>query len=242
LTLTLTEGVLCIALLGYIYGGQILPLRRPQQFWQHTRQHLSFGLRGVLTGVMTEMNTRIDVIMLGLVSSDALVGLYSFAAILAEGFAQFPIAVRYNVDPRLGQYFAHDDRAEITTFARRVRRYFWPGMLALGIAASLAYPVVFLLISDETGLATSWLVFILLAAGHVLTAGYSPFNGIILIGKLPGWQSGLMLLITLSNIILNLLLIPPLGLFGAAIATSISAIIGTIGLVLVARVRLDVKL
>jgi O-antigen/teichoic acid export membrane protein len=191
---------------------------------------------------MTEINTRIDVIMLGLVSSDALVGLYSFAAILAEGFAQFPIAVRYNVDPRLGQYFARDEGAEITAFARRVRRAFWPGMFALGVAAALAYPVVFSVLSGDAGLVTSWLIFVLLAAGHVLTAGYSPFNGIILIGKLPGWQTVLMLLTTLSNVALNLLLIPPLGLYGAAIATSLSVIIGTIGLVLVARLRLSVVL
>jgi O-antigen/teichoic acid export membrane protein len=199
-------------------------------------------MRGVLTGVLSEMNTRIDVLMLGLVYTDAMVGVYSFAAILAEGFFQLSVAVRNNADPRLGQYFAHGQRAEITAFARQIRRYFFPVMFGIGILAVVVYPLVLTVISSPEHLTTSWLVFGILITGYVLTSGYTPFNGLLLIGNLPGWQTGLMLLTTITSISLNALLIPLLGLYGAALATAMTFIVSTIALVIIARYRLDVIL
>ena len=241
LALTLAELVLFAMLVVYIYGW-ILPRRWPHTFWQDVRMHINFGVRGILTGVLSEMITRVDVLMLGLVSSDAVVGLYSFAAILAEGFSQLAVAVRNNVDPRLGQYFTHDERSAITDFARQIRRYFVPVMFGIGLLAAAAYPVLYYLLSGQEGLTTSWLVFIILAAGHVLTAAYTPFNGILLIGNLPGWQTGLMFFTTVTSIALNTLLIPLLGIHGAALATALTYILSTGALILLAKTRLNVQL
>jgi O-antigen/teichoic acid export membrane protein len=240
-SLTITEAILCFALAAYIYP-RVLPLSKPRAFRSHLRTHLSFGMRGVMTGVLTEMNTRIDVLLLGFVASDALVGLYSFAAIMAEGFAQFPIAVRYNVDPQLGLYFARDERPAISQFSRQVRRIFVPIMLVLGVLAMLAYPVVFLALSGKTGLAESWIVFSILVAGYTATSGYSPFNDILLIGGLPEWQTGLMIFTILVNITLGITLIPFLSLFGAALAVFSTVIIGTIALIVIARQQLKIAL
>jgi O-antigen/teichoic acid export membrane protein len=240
-TLTITEALLCMALVAYIYP-HVLPLSRPRSLSRHLRVHLSFGLRGVMTGVLTEMNTRIDVLLLGFVASDSLVGLYSFAAILAEGFAQFPIAVRYNVDPQLGQYFARSERSAITSFSHQIRRIFVPIMVALGILAIMVYPIVFRVLSGNDGLVESWVVFGILTAGYTLTSGYSPFNDILLIGGLPGWQTGLMLFTVLVNIILGIVLIPLLNLYGAAVAVCSTILIGTIALIIISKRQLKVQL
>lgn len=219
LALTLAELVLFVVLMIYLYT-QILPLRSPHNFRTHTRAHFSYGIRGMMSGVLTELNTRIDVLMLGLFLSDRAVGLYSFAAVLAEGFAQIPIAVRYNVDPLIGDYFAKDQRSRITDLAQKIRRYFLPAMALLGVVSVLAYPVVYVLLAGTDGLYVSWVVFAVLAVAHIAIAGYTPMRGILLQGGAPGVYTLVILATALTNILLNALLIPQFQLYGAAIATA----------------------
>ena len=52
-----------------------------------------------MSGILTEVNTRVDILVLGYFHGDTLVGVYSFAAILAEGFSQLPMVVRRSIDP-----------------------------------------------------------------------------------------------------------------------------------------------
>ena len=108
-SLTVAEAVLLIALMIYL-NLRVFALwsRRPTRYW--FKEHFRFGLRGCLSGALSEMNTRIDVLMLGyFLISDSVVGLYSFAAIPAEALGQLAMVVRRNVDPVLGACFAKGD-------------------------------------------------------------------------------------------------------------------------------------
>ena len=51
-------------------------------------EHLNFGVKGFLSGALAEVNTRVDVILLGLYTNFTIVGIYTFAATFAEGFSQ----------------------------------------------------------------------------------------------------------------------------------------------------------
>ena len=221
LSLTLAEIVLFVGLVIFTYRW-VVPLRPIAHVCERLSEHLSFGLRGVLSGMLMELNTRVDVLMLGYFVSDAQVGIFSFAAIMAEGSAQIPTAVRWNVDPIIGSHFADGSTEQIAVLSRRIRRFFYPTMLLIGLVAVIAYPWIYDLLAGGDGAAESWWVFAIITAGVVIGAGYRPFGGLLLQAGKPGLFTMFILVLVLTNVLFNLLFIPVLGIYGAALATMLT--------------------
>jgi O-antigen/teichoic acid export membrane protein len=219
IVLTLTEVVLFLCLAPYIKS--FLPF--PKSF-QHLKawfpSHISYGVRGFMSGALAELNTRVDVLLLGYFGSDATVGVYSFAATVGEGFGQLAMALRYNVDPIMGACFARDDKESIEKYAKKIQKIFYPAAIAIGIAAIALFPVVFGVLVKKQLAYDSWGVFAILAVGIMLNAGFRPFYGIILQGGRPGMHTIFIAILVISNAILCLCLIPVFGIYGAALATS----------------------
>lgn len=218
-SLTAAEVLLFLLLAAYLHL-RVVPLWITRRASKWFREHGSYGLRGFFSGFLSEMNTRVDVLMLGWLCSDGVVGLYSFAAIFAEGFAQLPVVVRRNVDPILGRCFAEDDRSRIETIAPKVRNATYLIMSLVSVAAVAVYPLLPRLMSDQAQFGASWGVFAILMAGIALNSGCRPFLGILLQGGRPGMNTILIAGVVGGNALMNLALIPPLGMYGAAAATA----------------------
>jgi hypothetical protein len=118
---------------------RLLPLRVVQNWRARIREPLSFGLRGMLSGGLTALNARVDVIVLSYFTPATNVGLYNFAAMLAEGFAQFPITLRWNPNPFIKRDFGAKRRAEITALGRPRRGHVFLliGLLIVTVLVSL---------------------------------------------------------------------------------------------------------
>jgi O-antigen/teichoic acid export membrane protein len=84
-----TEGTLLLVLLGELVTHVSLSLRRG--WLVHVRAHLDYGIRGVLATLAFEINSKLDVWMLGIVMTDAQVGIYSLASALNEGAMQLAV-------------------------------------------------------------------------------------------------------------------------------------------------------
>lgn len=192
-------------------------------FWMRT--HLSFGVRGFFSGMLAELNTRVDVLMLGWLLNDKIVGIYSLAAIPAEGFAQIPLMVRRNFDPIIGASLAADERSALETAARRIKRTTYSIMLALGLAGVLLFPLFVWLFVRDKGFGDSSWVFAILVAGIVMNAGYRPFLGMLLQAGRPATHTLLMCAVVLTNVVMNYALIPHWGVFGAATATAFALLV-----------------
>lgn len=184
--------------------------------------HLRFGLRGLLAGVVLELNTRLDVIMLGrFLTEDAPVGIYSLAVAVAEGVFQVLTVLQNNYNPLLAQGLV-GDRSGLPALIRRGRRQgFWL-LTGLGAVAVLGYPLGADLLMGDPAYRAGWLPFGLLIAGIVSAAAWLPFGQILLMGNRPTLHSAYMLSILAVNVLGNALLIPRLGLAGAALGTAIS--------------------
>ncbi|MCP4374516.1 MAG: oligosaccharide flippase family protein [Deltaproteobacteria bacterium] len=241
LSLTLTEVILFVGLVIYV-NARLFFIKAPANFRQWFHAHLSFGARGVLSGVLIELNTRVDIIMLGYFSTDAMVGVYSFAAILAEGFSQIPLVLRWNVDPIIGRYFSEGHKEQISVLAGKIKRVFYPVMGLIGVLAILLYPVLLQLWMPETAVIVSWGVFVLIIVGVVLNAGYRPFGGIMLQGGRPGSYTLFVGGMVLSNVVLNIALIPILGIYGAAVATAVVYVLEAILIVISAKKLFGIQL
>ncbi len=232
---SLAEAALAVVLgLYVVLRAAPLGPRRVRRSW--LARHGVFGWKSFLSGTLSELNTRVDVLCLGFFLSDRLVGVYSFAAILAEGFNQLPYVVRNNLDPLIGNRFADGQRQRIEHYARRVRRVFWPAMAAAGLAGVLVYPWLLRLLFDGGGdFAASGGVFAILVLGVVVSAGHRPFLGVLAQGGRPEAYTLLVTLVVAGNLAGNLLAIPFLGIHGAALATAAMLVAESALLVVFAR-------
>jgi O-antigen/teichoic acid export membrane protein len=187
-----------------------------------SRHHLSFGIRNVASGMLLELNTRVDVLMLGTFLGDAEVGIYSFAALFAEGFYQLFVVLQNNYNPLLASQLAAGRKPEVESLVRRGRRASWMLGAAGGVLAVAVYPLIQALFTNDPLLDQSLLPFAILIAGQVLAAGYLPFQGYLAMANLPGWHTLFLLGTVLLNALGNACAIPLLGIAGAAVATGLS--------------------
>jgi len=218
-----SELLLAIALIGFVHKSVVgLGLRYVTRSWIF--RHLSFGMRGFFGGMLSDLNTRVDIILLGYFVNDASVGIYSFAAVFAEGFGQISYVVKQNLDPIIGRLTAAKSIDQLRSVMRRVVLVFVPFILALSIVAALLFPVMVRLLTDDR-FVESWPIFTILLAGVVINAGFRPFQGVFLLTGRPGLHSLFFLIIVFSNAILNILFIQRMGTIGAAVATSLAYVI-----------------
>jgi O-antigen/teichoic acid export membrane protein len=235
LAFTISEFVLFIALISFVYSC-LLSIKAINNIWSWFPKHLSFGLRGAFSGILIELNTRLDVLMLGYFGTDAMVGVYSFAAMLAEGFGQIPLAIRYNVDPIMGGYFADGTGQKINELARKIRRVFYPVMGLVGGISVVLYPIFLNRLAPNQAVISSSLVFAIIMLGVVVGSGYRPFSGILLQGGRPGVYTIFILSLVLGDALLNLLFIPWLGIYGAATVTALTYTLEAIYLIVFVRI------
>lgn len=181
-------------------------------------RHLTFGARGFLSGSMSELNSRVDVVILGILTSDTAVGIYAFAATVAEGLSQLPIVLRNNLNPLLTQAFVRADLPGLSALAARARRGTYLVMAILLAASAIVFPLFVELAVGAGAFEEAVLIFLILCAGLWIGCGYMPLDMFLVQCGLPGWQSGFKAAVLVTNIALNLVLVPSFGAYGAAFA------------------------
>ncbi|MBK8271249.1 MAG: polysaccharide biosynthesis C-terminal domain-containing protein [Planctomycetes bacterium] len=206
------------------------------------RGHFDFGVKGFLASLVSDLNTRVDAIMLGYFFPDATVGLYTMASTAAEGLYQFPVVIQRNVNPLVGKAFANNDLNRIEWIARKTRRIMWAIMFGIAAIAIFAYVPVIKHFLPGKGYEASWTAFVILLVGIVIQSGFAPMGGILFQGGKPGAQTMLMVYVVLTNIAMNLLLIPIWGINGAAAATGIAYVMQGMLIIVFAKRHLGVKL
>ncbi len=184
--------------------------------------HFQHGYKSAIGSVLIDVNTRVDVLMLGFFTNEKMVGIYSFASMLIDGFNQLPIVFRTIVNPYITEkYFSHD-----TVGLRKQicwgRNLTYKLLLPLGVLAIILYPVTLKVLGFYVDYSSSILPFTILMVGALISIGYAPFLMIFNQTGFPGTQSVLYFLIFITNVIFNAILIPFFGINGAAIATAIS--------------------
>jgi O-antigen/teichoic acid export membrane protein len=178
-------------------------------------RHVSFGMRGFFGGMLSDLNTRVDIILLGYFLNDAHVGIYSFAAVFAEGFGQISYVVKQNLDPIIGRFTATENIEQLRALMRRVTVLFVPSMCALAILSILFFPLMARLLTGDR-FADSWPILVILLVGIVVNSGFRPFQGVFLLSGRPGLHSLFFLTVVLSNVLLNVIFIERMGAIGAA--------------------------
>jgi O-antigen/teichoic acid export membrane protein len=238
---TFTEGVLLVVLIGELVA--TVSLRRAAGWTAWTKHHLDYGVRGVVATLAYEINTKLDVWMLGvLVADKAAVGIYALAAALNEGVMQLAVVLQNNLDPVIARLVAGGDVAELHAMVKRSRRWFVPALVGVCAASAAVFPAVIPWLIGNPGFAAGAIPFAILMAGIAIASPYLPFAHLLLMAKRPGWHTVLLVIAIAVNVTGNVALIPRLGLVGAALSTSATVVTSALLLRTLARWRVRVRL
>lgn len=229
LSLSFTEILVFFSMFIYFLCPKIYPLELDYNTIRDwLKRHISFGSRGFLSGVLVELNTRVDVLMLGILLSDKAVGIYSFASVIAEGIGQLSNIIRQNIDPIIGRAIAKKDSEQIKVCKILVRKKYFPKMLGIGLTLLVIYPSLLLLLNNYFNKnldIKSYQVLIILIVFYVIASLYQPFIGLLIIVNKPELFTIIGVFAILFNVILNYFLIPIIGVHGAALSTGLIALL-----------------
>ena len=220
LALLVAEVVVLLAAAPHVFRRLQLRPAHVERGWME--RHLAFGVRGLLSGVFIELNTRIDVLAIGYFLSDADVGRYSLAAVFAEGLYQCLVVVRNQMNPLLAKLWVAGDVEAMLLLVHRGWRYLYPGMLVAYLAGLGVLYWAFSLQAELGEPATVLACYAILGAGVLAVSGFAPFDGILLQAGRPAHYTLLTFLVAVSNLLFNLALIPWWGIRGAALGTALS--------------------
>lgn len=187
-------------------------------------RHLSFGSRSSLSGSLIEANARIDILVLGHFFADGIVGVYSMASLFFEGLSQIGAVLRNQWNPELTRLILSNQREDLQqTISRGYRlsaKLLWPAC----IAASLAYPIFVTVTGMAPEFLDASLPFAILCMGLAWVSGMQPFLFVLMQGNHPGRQTIFLGSCAALNLMLNVLLVPHLGMSGASIGTALSLV------------------
>ncbi len=188
-------------------------------------RHAVFSWRAMPSHLAIELNTRIDVLVLSVFVSPALVGIYSFAALLMEGVFQIGVVFRTVLNRRLTRSLADKNQNQISSIFKKWGSFsLWATLFTSMVLGTIFVPMIDLL-SLDPGLKDGLPSLIILLVGATICARYSPFWMSLALGGHPLAHTRLMLQLCGINVFLNLAFVPFLGILGAALGTSIMLVL-----------------
>lgn len=218
------EVVTCVCALGFIGAARLS--QRPKWSIEWCRRHLSFGSKSLPAGMFTEVNSRVDVLMLGVFLTDRAVGIYSFAAMLVDGAYHVLAMVRLNFNPVLVSALKQGDRESLRNLRERSARYTLAATLVLSVLLVCAYLAADAWLVPGKGLGEGLLSLIVLLFGLNLIATWVPFDNLMLVSGRPGYQTLQQIMAVVVNVAVAATLLPLWGMEGAAIGTAMSYLTG----------------
>ncbi len=193
---------------------------------KYVREHFRFGTFILMSNLVTEINTKVDIICLGfMVGDDYLIGIYSFAVLFTEGFYQLYFVVRRSINPKITEcYVGGEFQKGIEQISGKLKKYLRVlSPLALGMLIAGYCVLCFFLQQEEYLVGLKFLIIICLAI--MVTGRKIIFGNLFAQTGLPLRESVVNTITVVSNFTLNIVFIYFMGLSGAAVATAASYLI-----------------
>lgn len=183
--------------------------------------------------------TNIDIIMVGHYMEPDQVAIY-FATAKTLALVHFIyFAVRAGGSQRFAQYYAAGDRVRLESFVRDTLHWtFWPSLVMILILFLVGEQLLALF---GPNFVKGYPLFYILAIGLIFRAAVGPAYSLLIMA---GQQKACAMVYTVTfvlNVILNVTLIPQIGLAGAATATSLALIFEALALHWLTAKRLGIR-
>jgi O-antigen/teichoic acid export membrane protein len=209
----------------FIYAIRFFKISIHNGFRNWLSENYRFGNKALLGNFLLDINTKVDVFMLGIFLTDSMVGIYSIAATIAEGFLQLPLLMRNNINPVITKAHTKKGFDILKQVIRKSKKGFYKIIALLGLASIAGFPLFLIVFGIKEDFYLIWSIYAVLTLGVIITGGYLPFQMIFNQLGHPLIQTLFIFLLFISNVIMNAIFIPLTGVIGAAIGTSVSMII-----------------
>ena len=187
---------------------------------KNIKNHYYFGFKVFINSFLSVSFIKIDIIMIGILLNDKMVGMYSLAALFFEGIYQFSIVIRNVINPEIGLLYKKKKYKDLIQLIRYSSLLSFLITLFGSLIIFLLIPyILFFLqanIIDET---LNLVKFLLI--GLVIYSLIIPSENLLFQSDNPFIQSLYMLTLVILNIILNYFMIHKYSVLGAALATAI---------------------
>lgn len=218
----LAEAVLVGSLLFLIYAKKVGKLTRWRANFSRARSLLLESWPLIVVSVASMINMRMDQVMLGAMTNDAVVGNYSAAVRISEVWLMIPGIIGASIYPSIIAAKESSEalyRSRILKTSYYMARVILPTALLISIASS---QVTDLLYGKAYEAAGGYLAILIWSGVPYLI--FFVFNQIYYIERLARVSFYVAVFAVLSNITLNMVLIPDFGGTGAAVATLMTAV------------------
>lgn len=170
------------------------------------------------------INTKFDIIAIGLLMDDAAVGVYAAGAQFSQTAAAMLLITAIIVQPAISRSSAVANEHEVERLCRQsAQMSFAVALIFLLLAALWGKLLIGLALGPEYG--GVWTPLMVLIAGQVVNAFFGPVGVLLNMRGEERTTLSVTFAISLVNIGLNLALIPTWGLVGAASATAASIVV-----------------
>jgi O-antigen/teichoic acid export membrane protein len=188
--------------------------------------------------LLQDVLTRTDIIILGILLTSYYVGVYSFPALIAEGFFQIPMAFLIVVNPLISKYLSTHEIKNLVNLFIKTGKTIILLMILLFIITIIGFPVIINLFTNDYDLFLGWKILVILIVSIIICAPFYAFQLIFnQMGK-PLYYSALMVVYFSSNVLLNILLIGKFGAIGSAIASALANFVYIITFIVFVRLTI----
>lgn len=186
----------------------------------HFRSWIVVSLPIFLVESFYYLVTNADVLMVGYYRPPEEVAVY-FATVKVLALVHFVyFAVRAGVAQRYAQFTHGSDPARLAVFARETVLWtFWPSVVMAVVVLVLGEPMLALFGAEFT---SGYPLLFLLVLGVVARASVGPCESLLTMSGNQNICAAVFALTLVINIGLNVILLPPFGLWGAAAATALA--------------------
>jgi O-antigen/teichoic acid export membrane protein len=187
--------------------------------FKHTRQHLAYGLPLVPGSLSAWVVNSSDRYLIAFFLGAAAVGYYSpgYNLGILIGMVSFPLSTL--LPPVLSKYYDENNIADVRTILTYSLKYYVGIALPCVFAVSVLSKPLLLVLTTQQIATNGYLVTPFVAAGTALIGVYGMLAIIMALKKKTAVIGTIWILSAVLNFGLNLVLIPYLGLIGAALTT-----------------------
>jgi O-antigen/teichoic acid export membrane protein len=189
----------------------------------YLRRSFGFGVRLYLGNVAQFLNYRLDLFLVAYFLGPLAVGLYATASALAERLWEIPHALRTVLLHRIAGAQSQQDAQRVTTLLSRLT-FAFAGVLCVGLAATSEVVIEGLYGKEFLGAAAALVA--LMPGVWAMSVGKLLAVHLAGSGKPEVGTYGALLALSMT-LVLDLLLIPRLGIVGASVASSVSYMLAT---------------
>ncbi len=199
-----------------------------QGFFENAKKLVSFGSQAFGANAVSLIANQADIIMIGFYLTATEVGYYSVAVTISMLFYIIPQAIQRISYPATTEYWYKKDHQSLQEMIGKSMKYSACILLPLGLGFEFFAKEVITIIFGAEFIYAVVPFLILLIARVIKGATVTPIGAVFSGRGRPDIGLKIDSLSTVLNIGLNIVLIPRFGIVGAAVATTISLLVGTV--------------